>query len=186
MSKVVFHSKQFNIEGIQIPEFSLSKGELIRIYIPNFNSSKNKLGFDLTIQLVKHFQNFPWAKNYSQNILYEFIKSLTVRRYLINKMDIEEKKVVEICQLLKINQTCRLNLLSHTKRKALIITALFANNDIILLDYYGVDQQSLKYLEEIINIEIEKGKSAIGFDNLEFDEGIEPYNNISPIKIKSN
>ena len=76
MQKSTFHSENFKINGIQIPEFELKSGNLIRIYIPNFNNENKPLGFDLTIELIKRFQNqktdLPWAKNHQQFFFHHF------------------------------------------------------------------------------------------------------------------
>ena len=76
MTNSIFHNEEFEINGISVPEFELKSGNLIRIYIPNFNLENLPLGFDLTIELIKRFQNqktdFPWAKNYRQNTVSEF------------------------------------------------------------------------------------------------------------------
>ena len=55
MTKVTFHNKEFQIKGLSVPEFVLSNGKLVRIYVPNFNKEGLPLGFDLTIYLIKLF-----------------------------------------------------------------------------------------------------------------------------------
>ncbi|MBF8149385.1 hypothetical protein ITJ86_05720 [Winogradskyella sp. F6397] len=187
MTNSIFHNEEFEINGISVPEFELKSGNLIRIYIPNFNLENLPLGFDLTIELIKRFQNqktdFPWAKNYRQNTVTEFLNPLTVNKYLINKMQIDKLTARRIAEEIGISLNEKFEYLSFKNKKALIIKACFEKNDSILLDYYGVDAMGIEFLENLINTEIEKGKSAIAFDNLQFANEKEPYENIKPIKI---
>ena len=187
MTNIIFHNKQFELNGISIPEFELQSGNLIRIYIPNFDIKNQPLGFDLTIELIKHFQNekpdFPWAKNYRQNSIAELLNPLTVKKYLINKMRIEKLTAKKIVDEIGIGLTDKFEHLNFINKKGLIIKSLFEKNDSIMLDYYGVDAIGIGFLESLVNSEIEKGKSAIAFDRLEFKADKEPYENIEPIKI---
>lgn len=186
MQKSIFHSKSFEINGIQIPEFELKSGSLIRIYIPNFNNDE-PLGFDLTIELIKRFQNqkidLPWAKNHQQNYLSAFFNPLTVKKYLMNKMKINKVNSEKIIHELKLAPNEKYEHLSFNNKKALIIKACFEKNESIILDYYGVSAMGIAVLEKIVNTEINKGKSAIAFDNLQFAHENEPFENIKPIEI---
>ena len=187
MRNSIFHSKEFELNGISVPEFELQSGNLIRIYIPNFDTKNQPLGFDLTIELIMHFQNqksdFAWAKNYRQNSITELINPLTVEKYLINKMRIEKLTAKNIADEIGIELVDKFEHLNFANKKALIIKALFEKNECIMLDYYGVDAIGIGFLENLVNLEIEKGKSAIAFDRLEFKADKEPYENIEPIKI---
>ncbi|WP_298239526.1 hypothetical protein [uncultured Algibacter sp.] len=187
MTNCIFHSKEFEINGISVPEFELKSGNLIRIYIPNFDSEHQPLGFDLTIELIKHFQNkksdFHWAKNYRQNTIAELLNPLTAEKYLMTKMRIDKQNAKRIAKEIGIKLTDKFEHLNFTNKKALIIKALFQQNDSIILDYYGVDAIGIGFLESLVNSEIEKGKSAIAFDRLEFKADKEPFENIKTIEI---
>jgi len=188
MSNSVFNNKEFEIYGIVIPEFTLKKGNLIRMYIPNFDHNKNlPLGFDLAVELIQRFQdqksNFPWAKNYQQSWFLKILNPLTVGTYLLHKMGIDQENANRITSEIGINLADKFELLSFSNRKALIIKALFHSHESILLDYYGVSAMGIDFLEAIVNSEIKKGKSAIAFDRLEFKLKKEPFNTITPIDI---
>ncbi len=187
MKNSIFQNKKFELNGISVPEFELQSGKLIRIYVPNFNINSLPLGFDFTIELIKHFQtqktDFPWAKNFRKNTVSEFLNPLTVKKYLINKMRIDKLTAKKIADEIGIELTHRFEHLNFTNKKGLIIKSLFEKNDNIMLDYYGVDAIGIGFLESLVNSEIEKGKSAIAFDRLEFKADKEPYGNIEPIKI---
>lgn len=185
---MVFCNNKFEINGVKIPEFVLEAGTLIRIYVPNFNFEGKNLGFDLTIALIKRFQqkrnNFPWAKMYNQNSIVALFVPLTVKKYLINKMRVDEESAMKIIEEVGVDINDKFNFLSFTIKKALIIKALFNKNECIILDYYGIDASGIGFLEKLVNAEIEKGKAAIAFDRLEFISENEPFQNIKQIIIK--
>lgn len=187
MTKNIFYSKEFIINGISIPEFELTQGNLIRFYIPNFDKQGKPLGFDLTIDLIKHFQNqkseLRWAKNFNRNSFLELLKPLTVNNYLTKTMDVDPLNAKTITKDIGIELTDKVEQLSFTVKKALTIKALFDKNETIILDYNGVGALEIESLERLVNTEIEMGKSAIAFDRLEYKADNEPYKNIKPIKI---
>lgn len=185
----IFQNNTFEIKGVTVPEFELKSGNLIRIYVPNFNHENLTLGFDLTKELIQRFQNqktnFPWAKNYQHNMIAEFFSPLSVHKYLIKKMQLDKMTAERIAEEIGIRLQEKFEYLSFKNKKALIIKAYFEKNDAILLDFYGVDAMSIKFLENLINSEIEKGKSAIAFDNLQYAIEKEPFDNFKPIKLNA-
>ncbi|WP_298425910.1 hypothetical protein [uncultured Kordia sp.] len=187
MKEITFHAEAFDIEGIQIPEITATKGRLIRMYIPFYSQKRVPLHLDLTLRIIEHFQNLQpnlyWAKHYSPNRYIELIRPLTVERYLTHKMKLDTHIAIQIATDLNINLKDRFEHIEFVKKRALIIKALFQKNDCILLDYYAIDVSSIKFLETVVNTEIEKGKSAIAFDNLQFAEETEPFTNIHRIEI---
>ncbi len=189
MKNTVFCNEEFEIWGITIPEFELKEGELIRIYDSRVYLENVPANFDLTLELIHRFKNkktdFTWAKNYYQNKIIKYIKPLTIKAYLINKMGINIQSAANIVDEIGVRLNERFEYLDFTKKKALIIKANFEKKKCILFDYYGVDAMGIEFLEKIINVEIERGKSAIAFDNLYYAHEIEPYSNIKPIKIAS-
>ena len=98
-------------------------------------------------------------------------------------MRIDKLKAKRIADEIGLNLTDKFEHLIFTNKKSLIVKALFEKNDNIILDYYGVDAFGIRFLESLVNSEIEKGKSALAFDRLEFKADKEPYDNIEPIKI---
>ncbi|MDH7912132.1 hypothetical protein [Winogradskyella sp. SYSU M77433] len=184
---MVFRSPEFIINGIKVPEFQLEKGSLIRIYVPNFDYLGKPLDFDLTLYLIERFQkqikDLTWAKNYHPNEIIEFLSPLSVKGYLVGKKKIKLKVARRIAEELMINLTDKYNQLDFEKRKALIIKAAFENSDFILLDYYACSALAIDYLEGVVNSEIEKNKSAIAFDVLQYAHEKEPFRNIKPIKL---
>ncbi|WCO03587.1 hypothetical protein [Psychroserpens ponticola] len=187
MTNSIFHINEFKINGISVPEFDLNKGKLIRIYVPFIGENNSVLGHNLTKELIKQFQsqksNFPFAENYQKKIISEIISPLTVDKYLKNEMWIDKHVGKRIVDEIGINLSDKVEHLSLTNKKALIIKCLFEKNDFIILDYYGVDSNGIGILEKLVNSEIEKGKSGIALDRLEFVTEKEPFENITPIKL---
>ncbi len=56
MSDIIFHNKPFELQRMKIPEFELRKGEMVRIYVPNFSKENEPLGGDFAHQLAEVFQ----------------------------------------------------------------------------------------------------------------------------------
>ncbi|MCG8391017.1 MAG: hypothetical protein MJA30_36040 [Cytophagales bacterium] len=182
-----FHSEEFIHNRVRIPGFTLSAGSLIRIYIPNFDRANRTLGMGLAFELIAHFQNkwprLKWAKNYSQPRLPALIWPITVARYLRHIMQLDVQSAGGIAKKLQVSLKDKFESLDFKTRKALTILAAYQNHDTILFDYYGIDALSIEFLENLVNDEIETGKSAIAFDNLQYAPGKEPFENIVPIKI---
>ncbi|WP_298516617.1 hypothetical protein [uncultured Kordia sp.] len=179
MSEITFYSKPFKIEGIQIPEIVLTKGKLVRLYVPNL--IKKDVPIDLKLKIINHFQNkdhLPWAKNFSPDSFIEKFYPLTVERYLLKVMKLNKYKAIQAIEEIEVNFEDRFNYLDHIKKRALIIKANFLKHDVILFDYYAIGLLGAKLIENIVNTEIEKGKSAIAFDSLEYMEAYEPFANI--------
>lgn len=104
-------------------------------------------------------------------------------KYLVNKMQIDRLTAIKIADEIGIELKDKLEHLNFTNKKGLIIKSLFEKNDSIMLDYYRVDAKGIGFLERLVNSEIEKGKSAITFDRLEFKADKEPCENIEPIEL---
>lgn len=182
-----FHSLPFDLNGINIPEFELNSGNLIRIYIPNFHQSDRTLGMDFSLELANHFQKkwpeMKWVKNYSQNKIQALIQPITVERYLRRIVKIDSLSADRIVEKLNVSLKNKFESLGFKTRKALSILAAFCNHKTILFDYYGIDAKSMEFLEAVINSEIGSDKSAIALDNLQYATKKEPFENIIPIKI---
>ena len=67
MTNSIFHNEEFEFCGISVPEFELKSGNLIRIYISNFDSENQSLSFDLMIELIKYFQDKKQSKCFFSN-----------------------------------------------------------------------------------------------------------------------
>jgi hypothetical protein len=174
----------------------LKSGKLIRIYIPNFSVGNQPLGFDLTVELIKIFsqsrpekelivnETIPYARHYSQNLLFEKLFPLTVEKYLTQKLNVEKEKAKAMLADLGIEATRQLNRISCTENKYLTIRGLFCTKKALLVDYYGLDAMSIGLIDGLIKTELGKGNCAIGFDNLQYMEQSEPFENVERLIIK--
>ena len=111
------------------------------------------------------------------------INVLGIKKYLSKKMKIDEQNASRIADELEVGLNDKFERIGFINRKALIIKAHFEKSNSIIIDYYGVSAIGIKKLERIVNSEIEKGKTGIAFDLLEYMEEKEPYKNIERIKI---
>lgn len=193
----IIENKGFEIRGHWIPPFKLGSGKLIRIYIPNFSMSNQLLGFDLAQELAEIFMNsrpekglavkgqVPYARDYSQNLFAEKIFPLTVAKYLTGKLKVEKDKAKCILAQLGISECQHINETGFTDRKCLTISGLFYSNYALLFDYYGSDAMSMRLIDKLIKSELDKGKCAVGFDNLQYMEDKEPFENVERVIIKA-
>lgn len=129
MAKSIFYNKEFELNGVTVPEFELRSGNLIRIYIPNFGAQNQTLGLDFTLDLIKRFQSqktdFPWTKIYRQNTVSEFLNSLTVSKYLIKKMQIDKLTAKKITEEIGIDLHEKFEYLSFKYKKGINYKSLF-------------------------------------------------------------
>ncbi|MFD2561862.1 hypothetical protein [Aquimarina rubra] len=188
MNNTVFTNKKFELNGISIPEFKLVSGQIIKIYIPNFDSDNNELGHKFSLLLSDEFQNqnseLIWTKEHSGTGLWKLLKPISVGGFIMNDLKIDLKKAQNISEYLELDVNGKVNDLLLGKRKALAIKCNFEKFDSLIFDYYGIGAAEIDYVEKIVDSEIRKGKSAIIFDRLEFQRKKELYENIEPLKIK--
>ncbi|MFT5916383.1 MAG: hypothetical protein ACI81T_002892 [Bacteroidia bacterium] len=188
MSEFIFHNKPFVIDGMEIPEFELRKGEMIQIYIPNFSLENKSIGHNLALQLAKYFNtknsNLPFA-DYKPAKWQEFLFPLTVRNYLMNVMEIDLQPATQIAEECKISLDSTFMSIVHWDRKKLVVKALFEIHSTIVFDYYGIPYGKEAELTCLVKSELDKGKSAIAFDNLQYAFAKKPYNCFKPVYIKN-
>jgi hypothetical protein len=187
MSDITFYSKPFTIHGFHIPEIVVTKGKLVRIYVPNCLKYKVPKDLDISEVIADHFlQVDPFlmlVKHFDYHTFWERIKPLTVEHYLLQRMNLEPYKALQIAEEMDVDLKDRFSDIGATKRRTLTIKAHFQKFDCIVFDYYAIDALGIKFMEDMINTEIEKGKSAIAFDNLAYMEDSEPYANIQRVEI---
>ncbi|QNE40019.1 hypothetical protein F1C16_10840 [Hymenobacter sp. NBH84] len=156
------------------------------------------MGFDLALELVDLLSKnkvvaglsisvpVPHAKNYQQNFLERNISIKTAKQYLLKKFNIVSSRADNILDDLGISANERISWLKWSKRKALTIKGLLANNNIISFDYYGISADSIDWINDIIQHELNKEKCFIGFNNLQYMEEQEPYDNFERIVVAYN
>ncbi|WP_405207159.1 hypothetical protein [Aquimarina sp. LLG6339-5] len=187
MTNTIFHSSRFEFKGIPIPEFDIESGKLIRLCVPNFDSKGNSLVHDFRYGLLSHYEKeipkVKWSKEYKESLFRRYINPLTVENYITKKLNTDRIKAKSIAEYLELNSKEKIDKLILGKRKALAIKCDFEKYETLIFDYYGVGANEIKYLERIIDNEIEKGKSGIAIDRLEFNQNDEINKNIERIKV---
>lgn len=189
----IAESKGFEIRGYWIPPFKLLPGKLIRIYIPNFSRLNEPLGFDLALELVDIFAKrnavsgldiehpITYAKNYQYTFLKDYIFPITIKNYLVKKLKVDIKQANSILSYLLISPSQKLNITGYAEKKIATILGLFTRNQAVIFDYYGMSFLDMEQIGIALKQEIDKGKCAIGFDNLQYIEETEPYENFERI-----
>ena len=187
MTNTIFHSSRFEFRGIPIPEFYMESGKLIRLCVPNFDSKGNSLVHDFRYGLLSHYEKeipkVKWSKEYEENLFRRYLNPLTVENYITKKLNTDRIKTKCIAEYLELNPKEKVDKLILGKRKALSIKCDFEKYENLIFDYYGVGANEIEYLERIIDNEIEKGKSGIAIDRLEFNQNDEINKNIEQIKV---
>ena len=190
MGKVILHTKEFEIDGIIIPELKLVSGSLVRMYVPNFDIELNKpLGLEFVKRIMKHLKHqnpeLLWMKWPKLNNILKMFSPISTGIFLEKKMGIDLKDVKRIAEELKINIDRSFGDLAFAEAKALLVKVSFVKSDSILMDYYGIGAMKIGVIEKVMNDEINKGKSAIVFDRFEYMEKDEPYSNIKRIVLSA-
>ncbi len=188
MSEIIFHNKPFELRGMKIPEFELRKGEMIRIYAPNFNKENKILGVDFANQLSEIFQksnpNFVQSKTYRPSRWKEFFHRTTVEDFLTGELGLDEDATNHIVEKLSLQLDWKYTSLGTAHLKTLSILNYFKKNNLILFDFFGTDPEGANEICDLVATELEKGKSAIAFDNLQYADKNEPYESFKPIKLE--
>ncbi|WP_024771853.1 hypothetical protein [Aquimarina macrocephali] len=188
MNNTVFHNKKFELNGVPIPDFELVSGKIIKVYVPNFDSENNGLGYKFCLHLSERFKNqnseLMWIKEYSETRFRKFLKPISVGDFIIDQLKTDYQTAQNISEYLELDFNEKVKNLILGKGKALAIKCNFEKYNMLIFDYYGIGASEIDYVERIVNSEIRKGKSAIIFDRLEFQRKKELYENIEPIKIK--
>ena len=186
-NKIIFHSQKFKFQGIDIPEFQLEKGKLIRLCIPNFDENGRSLVHQFRCDLLHHLaENIPNAKlitGFQENKLISLFNAITVENYIMRNLGIDKNKVIDIAKALQIKPKEKVKNLILGQQKALMIKCNFEKYTTLVFDYYGVGALACENLEQIVDTEISKGKSGIVLDRLEYNSNEETNQNITQIKI---
>lgn len=188
-------SQGFTIRGYYVPPFEAEAGKLVRIYIPNFSVTNEKLGFDFSLELCELLYknkvvvglnittSVLYAKNHQHNFWERNFSIKTTKQYLTKKLGVTSGQADDILAELGMSATERMDCLKWSKRKALTMKALLVYNSIISFDYYGISADSIDWVNDVIKHELDKGKCLIGFDNLQYMEEQEPYDSFERVVV---
>ncbi|MFT6964471.1 MAG: hypothetical protein ACJAWV_004212 [Flammeovirgaceae bacterium] len=132
MSEIIFHNKPFELQGMGIPEFELRKGEMVRIYVPNFDKENKALGGSFANQLSGIFQklqpDFVQSKTYRPSEWQEFFHRMTVEGFLIKKLGLDAETANHIAEKFSLELDWKYTSLGNTHIKILSIFNHFREN----------------------------------------------------------
>jgi len=187
MTNSIFHSQKFNFKGIDIPDFDLKLGGIVRLCIPNFDSKGNSLVHNFRYDLLNHFEkmipDIKWSKEYSVTGFKKLLKPITVEDYIMRNLNVDITHSRIIAEYLKLDSNEKVKNLILGKQKALAIKCDFINYETLIFDYYGVGATEFNYLEKVVDNEISKRKCGIVIDRLEYNQKDETNKNITQIKV---
>ncbi|SNR15967.1 hypothetical protein [Tenacibaculum jejuense] len=185
-NEIIFRSQKFNFQGIEIPEFQLEKGKLIRLCIPNFDENGKSLvhqfRYDLLSYLAKNIPNAKLTTDFQENKVISVLNPITVESYITKNLDVNKNEAIRIAKHLQIKPKKKVKNLIFGQQKALMIKCDFEKYTTLLFDYYGIDAVTFKNLDALVSKEIKRGKSGIVLDRLEFSSNKEINQNIIQIK----
>ncbi|RTQ51492.1 hypothetical protein EJV47_06740 [Hymenobacter gummosus] len=165
-----------------VPPFELRPGWLVRVYLPNFSQRSNEpLGRDLAQQialvlifLAKPDRLLPYARPYQNRRRDYWPWPPTVARYLRKQHQASPEQVRRIAQELELNERQPMRELGLPQRLALDMKGLWLRYEAVQFDFYGLQADSVAWLEQVLAAELARGKAAIGFDNLQLLPPQEP------------
>ncbi|BDD08077.1 hypothetical protein FUAX_05090 [Fulvitalea axinellae] len=164
------NSKSFDTDGIRIPAFEIENGQMIRFWVNVISKNPNQKNVYKIVETAKNIlqlqldPNFHICKNqtFENPFLYYL---LTTGKYLKNTLGLDDKDIQYILNRFKINPDTRIRNLDSQQKKILSIVIGFHKNQYVIYDYYGFGPVQEKELTKFVMEELEKGKSAISFDN---------------------
>lgn len=194
----LIENKGFNWKGYEIPAFTLNSGEMIRFWIQIIPATSNFGGYELAKELqailikkrtisglkINTFVSF--ADDIYENRFKSLVSPLKVEEFLKKKRKLSTEVSESIMQMLHLSGKERIQEIGYTKRRQLSITSLYELETCVAFDYYGLDPTGEEKITELIRNKIEKGNSAIGFDNLYYMTETEPYDFIKRVIVKRN
>lgn len=189
---MLLQNKSFYINEYKIPEFTLAKGEMIRFWVeitPELDDNTN--GYWGTKKMQEAIRVFNQRNkiikicpNQIQRGISDFIKPISVGRYLKNKFQIKEKEVNEILSQFDIKPEFKIRNLGTTHQKVFSIICGFQKNQVVSFDYHGLSPNTEEQLTKFAKQQLKKGKAAISFDNLYFKPDKCDSENITNLEIR--
>ncbi len=109
---------------------------------------------------------------------------MTVEDFLTGELGLNVSETNPIVEELGLQLDWKYTSLGFSHTKILSIFKCFKEHDLILFDFFGNSPEGVNEICDLVVAELENGKSAIAFDNLQYAEEKEPYKNFKPIKLE--
>jgi hypothetical protein len=168
----VVQSEGLIIDKFYIPPFTVDKGDIVIIELPNgphFTEVLFRMVDVLTrkkeISSVAMNADFVFVNHIVEEGWTRFFRPMTVRRFIkrnANPSDWSVNKVYDLCDLKPTTQVRRLT--NNHKKLLSMLTALSRTNNIIF-DLLGVDPTGGKMAYDIVKENARKGGTVILLDN---------------------
>lgn len=97
---------------------------------------------------------------------FDFIQPITLDDYLRTRFNLNTKAINEKLSFFSLKPEWKVKNLGYAHQKIFAIICEFPKERIVSFDYYGFAPDSEEQLTKYVKAELEKGKSAISFDNL--------------------
>lgn len=151
------------IEDFLIPSFTLNKGEIVIIKIPN-GAEFQKISFRLIVILTEICSEIKYVEHFKENSFLNKLFPITIGRYLkgCDENSIYKNKIYEIEW---IKPKIKINSILGSKRRLLSLykTLTFTQN--IIIDLVGVDPIGGIEIYKILKQNQEENGSVILFDS---------------------
>lgn len=171
---MLLQSKGFNINGFQIPPFTLHQGKMVRLWVQNMPISSEKYNWGMasmekTIKSLKQdgIKIVIGASKVKRGWL-DFFKPISTKAYLEKRFDLSQDEIDKLLAQFEIKPFYKVKDLGLAHQKVFAIMCAFQESGIVAFDYYGLSLMTEQQLTEFVKTQLKKGKSAIGFDTLQY------------------
>lgn len=180
---MILKKKQFHFKGFTIPEIELNKGEMIRFWVqkPPTEKSKEIWNLKLIAELVQYFSLSVKVKLCPNRVklgLWDFLKPKTILKYLNKTYSLNEKEALLLISYFDFSPNWKIKNLGHNDGLLFSILCQFQKENFVIFHYYVLSPESEIQLTKFVKSELLKGKSAIGFDDLNFKTKVIDSENI--------
>lgn len=171
---MLIQSQGFYLNGFEFPAFSLRQGEMVRFWVEVVpQSEKVTDGYWVPGKLIENIHAARPGKGIIsicptrvKRSFFDLIQPITLEDYLRNRFKLNATAIDEKLTFFSIEPKWKVKNLGFAHQKIFAIICEFQKESIVSFDYYGLAPDSEKQLTNYVKAELEKGKSAISFDNL--------------------
>ena len=177
--KIILSSNGISTDKYFVPPFTLSKGELVVIYLYNgahFRDTEEHLVNIFTGKLpdekVKIHQPLSFVSHFKEPAIRRIFYPVTVGEYLKKHAAANGYFATEIYKLPFIKKHTKVNTLTGNPRKLLSLYATLSKTNTIIFDLVGQDPVGADETYDIVKEVVRRGGAAIlldGFDEKKHD-----------------
>lgn len=189
---MLLQRKCFQINEFKIPDFTLSKGQMLRFWveiIPRLENDTNGYWVAKKVQktikvINRNSLKIGTCSNKINRGFMDIFNPISTSKYLKKKFKLCDKKIEELLSYFEIKSEDKIKNLGVAHQKVFSIICGFQKYQIISFDYYGLSPTTEEQLTKFVKNEVKKGKSAISFDNLHYKPESYDTENIINLEIR--